>query len=79
MEKVTSWIKISLSIVVTLGFFSVMFYLISTGKYESAVNLLIGAVIAAFTTIINYHYGSSKGSSDKTKILEKAMRNDQSK
>ncbi len=75
MEKVTGWIKISLSIVITIGFFAVLFYLITTGKYESAVNLLIGAVIAAFTTIINYHYGSSKGSSDKTKILEKTLNN----
>ena len=34
MDKVQGWIKISLSIVITIGFFAVMFYLITTGKYE---------------------------------------------
>ena len=77
MDKVQGWIKISLSIVITIGFFAVMFYLITTGKYEQAVNLLIGALIAGFTTIINYHYGSSKGSADKTALLAKQMKNEQ--
>ena len=30
---------------------------------------LVGALIVNFTTIINWQFGSSKGSSDKTQLL----------
>jgi len=33
------------------------------------VYLLFGALIAGFTQVMNYFFGSSKGSSDKTKLL----------
>lgn len=33
--------------------------------------LIIGSLISAFTTVVQYHFGSSKGSADKDKILRK--------
>lgn len=33
------------------------------------VNIALGAFISAFTTIIGYFFGSSKGSADKTNML----------
>jgi len=35
--------------------------------------LIAGALIAGFTTVINWFFGSSKGSSDKSAMLYKAM------
>jgi uncharacterized protein YacL len=31
--------------------------------------LIIGALISSFTTVVQYYFGSSKGSSDKEKFL----------
>lgn len=31
--------------------------------------LIIGALISSFTTVVQYYFGSSKGSADKEKIL----------
>jgi uncharacterized protein YacL len=37
--------------------------------------LIIGSLISAFTTVVQYHFGSSKGSADKDKILRKEEEN----
>jgi len=31
--------------------------------------LIIGALISSFTTVVQYYFGSSKGSADKDKIM----------
>jgi len=33
--------------------------------------LIIGSLISSFTTVVQYHFGSSKGSADKDKLLRK--------
>jgi heme O synthase-like polyprenyltransferase len=33
------------------------------------INILAGALIGAFLTVVGYFFGSSKSSSDKTKLL----------
>ena len=55
--------------IITLGFFAVMVLLIISGKSEGTLNLLIGAVITAFATVVGYFFGSSKGSADKNEML----------
>lgn len=59
----------ALGALVALGFFGITIFLISTGKYNDAVMLIIGALIGAFTTVVGYFFGSSKGSADKTELL----------
>ena len=57
---------------VTVGFFSVIFVYMGKDTQDSGVmNLLLGALVAAFTTVLGYFYGSSKSSHDKTKLLDK--------
>ena len=61
-----------LGALVTIGFFSVIFVYMSKPSQDSGVmNLLLGALVAAFTTVLGYFYGSSKSSHDKTKLLNK--------
>ena len=55
---------------IVIGFFTTLFYLIYQGTFESTINLAIGTLLTAFGTIVGYFYGSSKGSSDKNKLLE---------
>ena len=59
--------------IITVGFFTVMIMLIISGKNEGTLNLLIGAVITAFATVVGYFFGSSKGSSEKNEILNKKV------
>ena len=61
----------SLGGIITIGFFSILFFLIKDGQYESTINLAIGSLIGAFGAVVGYFYGSSKGSSDKNDIINK--------
>lgn len=60
-----------LGALIVLGFFITLGFLIASGKYESTLQLVIGSLIAAFGTVVGYFYGSSKGSADKTALLNK--------
>jgi hypothetical protein len=55
--------------VVVIGFFTTLIFMIQDGSYEQEVNMIIGALIGAFITVIGFFFGSSKGSSDKTALL----------
>jgi len=39
--------------------------------------ILLGALVAKFGDVVSYFYGSSKGSSDKTEIMEKRLNGEQ--
>lgn len=64
--------KYVLGYFVSIGFFSVIlvliFFEVKEGSKEIVFTLL-GAFGAAFSLIINYFFGSSEGSKDKTKLL----------
>jgi hypothetical protein len=62
-----------LGAIVVLGFICLGIFLIMSGKYEAAVNLMIGSVISSFTLVLGYFYGSSKGSADKTEAINKKL------
>ncbi len=61
----------SFAALVVVGFFAVLFYMIQIGTYETSINLIVGALIGAFTIIVGYFFGSSKGSSDKNEMIKK--------
>jgi len=52
---------------------AVMLYLLFTTTIPAdninILLLIIGALISSFTTVVQYYFGSSKGSADKDKIL----------
>lgn len=55
-------------------FFVVILLLIFNGmptENTEVLYLAIGALIGFAGSVINYHYGSSKGSADKTEMLKK--------
>ena len=68
-----AWAPIIISLIVTIGFFTTFFILIyllttkqgdiDTGKGSfQLVNLTLGALVAAFTTVVSFWLGSSQGS-----------------
>jgi hypothetical protein len=74
MRKDNIATKRVLSYIVVAGFFAVILLSYSGIDVKHAVreqlNLLIGALIASFTAVIQYYFGSSTGSAEKTLMLQ---------
>jgi len=72
------WVGPALSFAVLAGFFVMLWSLLhidattmaKLGNVENVLFTLLGALGAAFTQVINYWLGSSKGSADKTSMLK---------
>lgn len=70
MDEKKLMISLALGVVIGLFIMSLMlFFIVIPKENESALNMLIGAVIAAFSGIIGYYFGSSKGSAEKTAAI----------
>lgn len=57
-----------LGALVVVGFFAVVIYKLIN---KQDAQLEIGSLIGAFGLVVGYFFGSSKGSADKTEILNK--------
>jgi hypothetical protein len=70
------WSQEILGWIIVTGFFAVlgirMFVTIPVNQLEN-VGMLIGALITAFTTVVAYRYGSSKGSADRAAQISALM------
>ena len=58
---------------VVFGFFGLLALLVFNPApidNQDLLNITIGSLIAAFATVVNYFYGSSKGSSDKNEMFK---------
>jgi len=73
MNKLTKEaFQYTLGAIIVIGFFALIYALIRLNvpiENQDMLNLVIGALIGSFSTIVGYFYGSSKGSSDKTEHL----------
>ena len=67
--KAKDYFLYGLGIVIVIGFFGILITLIMYDKYPEQVSLVIGALIGAFLSVVNYNYGSTKGSADKTEMI----------
>ena len=64
-------VHLVLGIVVLIGFFVVLSIMLTRDK--PGADILIGALSAAFGSVVGYYYGSSSGSRDKTDLLAQAQ------
>ena len=68
-----SWTPRLLAVVVTVGFFWILGYMLIKGKppgaYGDALMLLLGALGTSWGAIIQYYFGSSAGSQAKDRII----------
>ena len=71
-KEVKDWIPRALAIGVTVGFFSIMIYILMYGLPTSgneALLLLLGALQTAWGGIIAFYFGSSSGSQKKDQMI----------
>jgi lysozyme family protein len=71
-EGSIAWIPPAVSFLVMIGFYILLGMLIAM-KLDlqtngQLINICIGALVAAFSTVVNFWLGSSKGSQDKEKV-----------
>lgn len=62
-----------LGALVVIGFFALLIILIKKevpAPNKDLLNLVVGALIGSFATVVGYFFGSSKGSADKNEILK---------
>ena len=52
-------------------FVLIIFLIVYRPEMSSIIDMSVGALIAAFSMVVGYFYGSSKGSSDKNEMLMK--------
>jgi hypothetical protein len=70
-----AWINPTLSLVITIGFLFFVYRLMDPNldlNENQVFNIALGAMSAAFATVIGFHFGSSVGSKDKD-IVNKAL------
>jgi CDP-diglyceride synthetase len=63
-----------LGALIVLGFFAILVYLIKIPApvdNKDVLLILLGALVAKFADVVGYFYGSSKGSADKSEMLNK--------
>ena len=68
-----SWIPAVLAVFVTLGFFGILFGLM-TGQFKTsdALMLMLGSLGTAWTGVMAFYFGSSASSQAKTELLAKS-------
>src|SRR5260221_7035598 len=61
-----------LAFIITLGFFSTLFYVFGHGVKPEArdmANIMVGTLGTAWVGVVTYYFGSSRGSDRKTELL----------
>lgn len=70
--KAKSIFQYSLGAIIVIGFFILLYALLRLSIPEAnkdILNIVVGALIGSFTSIVGYFYGSSLGSSEKNEML----------
>lgn len=64
-----------LGALVVIGFFALLIILIKKevpAPNKDLLNLVVGALIGSFATVVGYFFGSSKGSAEKNEIMKQS-------
>ena len=68
----TGKVQATLAFMVTAGFFGVLWVLMTAqtgGFMRDSLLIMVGALGAAFGSVVNYYFGSSSGSAAKNALL----------
>jgi hypothetical protein len=63
-----------LGALIALGtFVLIAMLLVYRPDLKDVINIAVGSLLAAFGLVVGYFYGSSKGSADKSDIIDKKL------
>ena len=68
------WAPLALGMIITLGFFGILVWMLRHGVPESgrdALLVMLGSLGTSWAAVVNYYYGSSSGSARKTLAMER--------
>lgn len=73
--KTESLVPPALAVLVTLGFFGILIFMVLSGEYKPTEPLLVmlGSLGTAWTMIIGFYFGSSHGSQRKDVLMAQAQ------
>ena len=75
MQTATNdWVPKLLAVVITIGFFGILVWMLVNGMPKNgteALLMMLGALGTAWTGVVNFYYGSSAGSKQKTDAMTK--------
>jgi len=70
MKKAKDIFMYALGAIVVIGVLSLItLVILYRPEMNDVINISVGALLAAFGSVVGYFYGSSKGSSDKNQLL----------
>ena len=72
MKKTRDIYMLVLGAMIVAGFFILLYILVYAGipeQNKDILNIVVGALIGSFTSVVGYFFGSSVGSKDKTDII----------
>ena len=72
MKTVKDIFQYGLGALIVIGFFVLLYLLVSKtvpDVNKDLLNLIVGALIGSFSTIVGYFFGSSAGSAKKDEII----------
>ena len=65
--------QFALGAIICIGFFILLYMLVKSevpSANKDLLNLVVGALIGSFATVVGYFYGSSVGSANKDEIIK---------
>lgn len=78
--KIKDIYQYALGTIIIVGFFTLLIILVYKEvptKNNDLLNLVVGALIGSFATIVGYFFGSSSGSSKKDETINTMIANNQ--
>ena len=73
LAKVAPYVLDFIIVAGTFGFGYLLFYVGIPSENKDIMNMMFGTLIGLSVTIVNYHRGSSEGSSAKHNLLDKMV------
>ena len=73
LAKIAPYVLDFIIVAGTFGFGYLLFYIGIPSENKDIMNMMFGTLIGLSVTIVNYHRGSSEGSSAKQSMLDKMV------
>jgi drug/metabolite transporter (DMT)-like permease len=71
-KEIYQYILASIIVLAVMAFAVALIFVPIPEQNRDMLNIALGAFLGAFITVVGYNFGSSKGSADKTALMDKS-------